>query len=145
LTQLPLLSLSIAIAVQKAAERAGHFATAMIDLVFNGKACPIPKKCVPHLGRHRGLLEAESYAVQSSVLVEVFAGFAASLKAQRELSATKENAVSLWFLAKEFFLPEVEAACATFSVSVAQFCDLFPAFPIWSGTCVARLKSSGYD
>jgi hypothetical protein len=67
----------------------------------------------------------ESYVVQSSVPVEVFEAFVGSLKRQTKISVTQGNAVSVWFLAKEFLLSEVAAKCGTFSVPIDQFSRLF--------------------
>jgi hypothetical protein len=53
--------------------------------------------------------------------IEVFEAFVGWLKTQTKISVTKGNAVSVWFLAKEFFLSEVAAECSTFSVHVDQF------------------------
>jgi cell division septation protein DedD len=102
-----------------------HFPMAMLDLVFGGKTFPVPKKSVFQLVRHRQLFEAKSYAVQSSVPAEVFEAFVDSLKTQTKISVTQGNAVSVWFLAKEFFLSDVAAECITFSVPVDQFGSLF--------------------
>jgi hypothetical protein len=99
---------------------------ATLDLVYDGKTFPVPRKSVFELLDHnRALMDAKSYAVQSSVPVEVFEAFVASLKTQTKISVTQGNAVSVWFLAKEFFLSDVAADCATFSVSVDQFSLLF--------------------
>jgi hypothetical protein len=43
------------------------------------------------------------------------------LKTQTKISVTQGNAVSLWFLAKEFSLSDLNAECATFAVSVDQY------------------------
>jgi hypothetical protein len=98
---------------------------AMLDLVFDGRTFPVPKKSVFQLVGHQELFEAKSYAVQSSVPVEVFEAFVGSLKAQTKISVTQGNAVSMWFLAKEFFLSDLSAECGTFSVTVDQFSRLF--------------------
>jgi hypothetical protein len=95
-----------------------------LDLLFDGKAFAVPKKSLVEFLDHCGLLEASSYAVQSSVAVDVFERFVASLKTQSKIAVTKGNAVSLWSLATEFFLSDVAAECATFSVSVDQFARL---------------------
>jgi hypothetical protein len=96
---------------------------AMLDLVFDGKTFPVPKKSVFELlDRNRTLIDATSYAV------EVFEAFVDSLKTQMKISVTQGNAVSVWFLAKEFVLPKVSAECATFSVPADQFSRLFDRF-----------------
>jgi hypothetical protein len=102
-----------------------HFPMATLDLVFDGKPFPVPKKSVFELLDHQELFKVKSYSVQSSVPVEVFEAFVDSLKTQTKISVTQENAVSMWFLAKEFFLSEVADECATFSVHVDQFSQLF--------------------
>jgi hypothetical protein len=61
------------------------------------------------------------YLVQNAVPLSVFESFVDSLKTQRKMSVTKGNAVSLSFLAEEFFLHEVAAECATFDVSEDDF------------------------
>jgi hypothetical protein len=95
-----------------------------LDLVFGGTAFPVPKKCVFELLEHLGSIQATSYAVQSSVPLDVFSAFADSLKGQTKISVTQSTALPLWFLANEFFLPESAAECATFSVSIGQFSAL---------------------
>jgi hypothetical protein len=53
-----------------------HFPMTMLDLVFNGRTFPIPKKFICGLLKeHQELVEAKSYAVESSVPVEVFEAF----------------------------------------------------------------------
>jgi hypothetical protein len=74
--------------------------------------------------QHRELFDADSYAVQSAVPLDVFEAFIDSLKTQKKMPATKENVASLWVLAKEFFLSEVVAECANFPVSIDQFSKL---------------------
>jgi hypothetical protein len=66
-----------------------HFPMAMLDLVFDGKTFPVPKKSVLQLIGHRELFAATSYAVQSSVPVEVFEAFVDSLKRQTKISVTQ--------------------------------------------------------
>jgi hypothetical protein len=94
---------------------------ATLDLVFHGKAFPVPKKYVFELfEHHQVMLDAKSYAVQSSVPFDVFETFADSLKTQIKIAVTKENAISLSLLATEFFLPELAAECAPFPRSAAK-------------------------
>jgi hypothetical protein len=95
-----------------------------LNLVFDGKTYAITKKSVFEFLEHRDLFHATSYAVQSAVPLVLFELFVDSLKTQKKISATKENAASLLLLANEFCLPEVAAECATFSVSVDQFSSL---------------------
>jgi septal ring factor EnvC (AmiA/AmiB activator) len=95
-----------------------------LDLIFDGKAFAVPKKCVFDLLEHCKLFQATSYPVQSSVPLAIFEAFVDWLKTQRTISVTKENAVSLSLLAKEFFLPDLAAECASYSVSVDQFSSL---------------------
>jgi hypothetical protein len=94
------------------------------DLLFNGKAFTLPKKYLFELLEHLGSIHATSYAVRSAVPLPVFETFFDSLKSQTKISVTKENAVSLSLLAREFRLSDVSAECATFSVSVDQFAAL---------------------
>jgi hypothetical protein len=96
-----------------------------IDLVFDGRAFPVPKKSVFELLERRELFEAKTYPVQSSVPLDVFETFVDSLTTQTKIPVTKGNAVSLWFLANEFVLSEVASECGTFPVSVDQFATLF--------------------
>jgi hypothetical protein len=70
------------------------------------------------------VIDATSYAVQSSVPVEVFETFVGWLKTQNKISVTNVNAAPLLLLAKEFFVSELAAECGTFSVSVDQFLRL---------------------
>jgi hypothetical protein len=95
-----------------------------LDLLFGGQTFPVPKRSVIDLLEHRALFEAKNYAVQTSVPVEVFEAFVVSLKTQQKISVTKANAVTLLFLAKEFFLSDLAAECSTFSVPVDQFLSL---------------------
>jgi hypothetical protein len=98
---------------------------ATFDLLFDGKAFPVPKKSIFELLDHdRSLMDGKSYAVQSSVPLPIFEAFVSSLNTQSKISVTQANAVSLSFLAKEFFLSEIESECATFSVPVDQFLSL---------------------
>jgi hypothetical protein len=96
-----------------------------LDLVFDGKTFPVPKKSVFELFEHnRELFEAPSYAVQSSVPLEVFEAFVASLNAQTKILVTNTNVVFLRLLANEFFLPELAAECGAFPVTLDQFLSL---------------------
>jgi hypothetical protein len=102
-----------------------HSPMASLDLVFDGKSFPVPKKLVFELfEHHRELFEATSYAVRSSVSLPVFEAFVDSLKTQTKPSVRQRNAASLSLLANEFFLSELAAECAPFSVSVDQFSSL---------------------
>jgi hypothetical protein len=88
-------------------------------LVFNGRSFQVPKKSLFELfEQHQELFPATSYAVQSSVPVDLFEQFVSSLKTQTKISVTKGNAASLSLLAREFFLGELAAECAAFSVPV---------------------------
>jgi hypothetical protein len=90
---------------------------ATLNLVFDAKNFPVPKKCLMELlEQHQELFSATSYAVQSSVPLKIFEMFAAALKTQSKISVTKGNAASLLLLAKEFFLPKLAAECAALSV-----------------------------
>jgi hypothetical protein len=97
---------------------------AMLNLVVNGKSYAVPRRSVRKLLCHRELSEANAYAVQSSASREVFRSLADSLKSQSEISGTKSNAVSLWYLAREFFRSDVEDACPKCSVSLDHFATL---------------------
>jgi hypothetical protein len=97
---------------------------ATLDLLFDGKAFPVPKKSVLQLLGHHELFEAKTYAVQSSVPRDIFELFASSLKTQSKISVTKENAASLSFLAKEFLLPDLAAQCAVFYVPLDPIASL---------------------
>jgi hypothetical protein len=96
----------------------------ILNLIFDGKAFPVAKKSVFELLAQRNLFEATSYTVQSPVPGDLFEIFVDSLKAQKVISVTKETAVSLSLLAKEFSLPDLAAECATFPVSIDQFSSL---------------------
>jgi hypothetical protein len=98
---------------------------ATLDLLFGGKSFPVPKKCLlPMLEQHQELFAATTYAVQSSVPADAFDLFVDSVKTQTKITVTQANAVPLWFLSKEFFLGDVAAECATFSVPIDQFASL---------------------
>jgi hypothetical protein len=94
-------------------------------LIFDGKVFPVPKKSLFELfEQHHELFSATSYAVQSSARLDVFEAFVGSLKTQSKLPVTRGNAVSLSSLAKEFFLSELAADCAAFSVPLDEFSAL---------------------
>jgi hypothetical protein len=96
-----------------------------ISLVFDQTAYAVPRKSIFELLNHdRSLLDAATYAVQSSVPREVFTVFLDSLKTQTKIAVTNANAVPLALLAKEFCLSELISDCATFSVSVDHFLRL---------------------
>jgi hypothetical protein len=100
-----------------------------IDLVFGGKAYPVPKTCLAEFLQHRrSLVDAKSYSVQSSIPVVVFGLFVNSLKTQTKMPITADNAVPLFLLAKEFSLASILAECSTFPVPIAQFCGLSERF-----------------
>jgi hypothetical protein len=83
-----------------------------LEVRFHGKAYAVPKKFVVDLLDQRNLLAASSYAVESSVPVEVLEAFVASLQTQRKVSVMKENAGYPLFLAMEFFLSELLSECS---------------------------------
>jgi hypothetical protein len=85
---------------------------------FHGKTYAVPGKFVINLLDQRSLFAATSYAVESSVPVEVFGAFVVSLQTQRKVSVTKENAASLSLLAKEFFLSDLLSECRAFSFDI---------------------------
>jgi hypothetical protein len=91
-----------------------HFcmSSSELELRFHGKAYAVPKKFVVDLLDQRNMSASTSYAVESSVPVEIFEAFVGSLQTQRKVSVTKENAASLSFLAKEFFLSELLSECS---------------------------------
>jgi hypothetical protein len=96
-----------------------------LDLLFDGKSFPVPKKFLFELFEdHQELFTATSYAVQSSVPLDVFENFVNWLKTQGKISVTKGNAASLSLLAKEFFLADLAAECAAFSVPVDSISSL---------------------
>jgi hypothetical protein len=97
---------------------------ATIDLLFDGKTFPVPNSSVAALVEHKKLSKATNYAVHSSVPAEVFEAFVHSVKNQTKISITPGNAVSLWLLAKEFFLLDVTEECASVPVSVEHFAPL---------------------
>jgi hypothetical protein len=61
-----------------------------------------------------------TYAVQSSVAIDVFTIFVESLNDQKKQPVTNEIAVSLHVLAMEFSLSELASDWAAFSVPVDQ-------------------------
>jgi hypothetical protein len=87
-----------------------------LELVFNHQSYPVPKRPLIDLLEHRGLFTATSYAVQSSVPVDVFETFVDSLKTQKNVLVTPDNVRPLGMLAKEFFLTELAGDCVTYSV-----------------------------
>jgi hypothetical protein len=62
-----------------------------LELRFRGKAYAVPKKFVVDLLDQRNLFAATSYAVESSVPVELFEAFVVSLQTQRKASVTYEG------------------------------------------------------
>jgi hypothetical protein len=95
-----------------------------LDLLFHGKAYPVPKKSLSQFVANHDLFAAKSYAVQSSVPRHVFEHFVDSLSAQAKADVTTDNAVFLSLIANEFSLPDLSSACAAFSVSVSHFSSL---------------------
>jgi predicted nucleic acid-binding Zn-ribbon protein len=95
-----------------------------LDLVFDGKTYPVPKKFVFEFLERRDLFHAKSYAVQSSIPLELFETFVDSLKTQKNVPITKQNVESLTLLANEFCLSELARECAAFSVPVDRFSSL---------------------
>jgi hypothetical protein len=96
-----------------------------LDIACNGKCYPVPKKLVSELLNHdQTLIDAKTYPVQSSVSTDVFESFVNSLKSETKITVTRENAVSLWLLATEFFLPDLATECSAFSVPIDQFSSL---------------------
>jgi hypothetical protein len=94
-------------------------------LLFEGKAYPVQRNSVSELLQHQQATpDATTYAVRSSVPVSVFESFAASLNTDATLSVTKETAVPLSLLAREFFLRDLQSRCGSFSVSVDDFSSL---------------------
>jgi hypothetical protein len=75
-------------------------------------------------GAHPKLSAGTSCALRSSVPRAAFDALVDSLKAEQKTSATAGNAISPWFLAKEVFLSEIVAECATLPVQVDQLADL---------------------
>jgi hypothetical protein len=99
---------------------------ATVNLIFEGKSFPVPKKYLMELlDQHHELFQATTYAVESSVPVAVFQEFV--------------NAASLPLLAREFFLPDLAAECSSFAV---------PADPISSlsdRVCQLELRVSSFS
>jgi hypothetical protein len=97
----------------------------IIDLVFDGRAYAVPKKSVFELLQHdRALMDATAYSVHSSVPEADFALVVDYLKSETKIPVTKDNAVSLWLLARELYKYELASECATFSISIEHFASL---------------------
>jgi hypothetical protein len=93
-----------------------------LDLVFDCSSYAVPRHSIVELLNHQpALSDARAYAVRSSVSRAAFEAFVNSLKTQTKISVTRENAVSLWLLAKEFWISELAAACAASTVPVPEF------------------------
>jgi hypothetical protein len=112
-----------------------------IDLVFNQTNFPVPKRPLVDFLEKWKLFEATRYVVQSSVPLEIFKAFVASLTAKTKISITRGNAVYLWALANEFLLSEVAAECQTFSVPVDQFFSLSDQVNKFVQQSVAQMSS----
>jgi hypothetical protein len=96
-----------------------------LHLVFESQIYAVRKKSVlALLNHHRGLADATTYTVRSSVPVAIFEAFVESLNNRKTPEVTKDNAGPLSLLAQEFFDSELAAKCATFPVSVDQFGSL---------------------
>jgi hypothetical protein len=94
----------------------GRIQMSAIELLFAGHSWPVPRTSVLELLRHHNLLDAKSYAVQSSVPAGLFGQFVDSLKTHKKIPVTKGNTASLSLLATEFFLRELAVECASFTV-----------------------------
>jgi hypothetical protein len=99
-------------------ERHFRMSSSELELRFHGKAYAVPKKSVVDLLDQQNLFAATSYAVESSVPVEIFEAFVPSLQTQGKVSVTKENAASMSFLAKEFCLSDHLSECRAFSFDI---------------------------
>jgi hypothetical protein len=105
-------------------EGVDHCGMSTLDLVFDSKTHTVPKKSVFELLQQQRLFDATSYAVQSSIPAVLFETFVHSLKTQRKMTVTSDNATSLSLLAKEFCLSDLAAECASFQSSADQFSSL---------------------
>jgi hypothetical protein len=77
--------------------------TRVFSLDFHGTGFTVPKQ---------SLFDATSYAVQSSVPLEIFEIFVEALKTGTKVAVTKENAAEVSLLAKEFWLEDLLSECS---------------------------------
>jgi uncharacterized coiled-coil protein SlyX len=78
----------------------------------------VPKPSLYNLFDHqRGLFDATSYEVQSSVPLGIFEVFVDSLKTGTKVSVTKENAGAISVLAKEFWLEDLLSECSALQMA----------------------------
>jgi hypothetical protein len=88
---------------------------ALIDLLFQENRYPVPSESLREFLDYRGLLDAVSYSVESSVPAGVFDDFAAWLRKETKLIVTKTNFCFISLLAREFCFEELGHQCASFS------------------------------
>jgi hypothetical protein len=86
--------------------------TKVLNLDFHRTKFTVPKSSLFNLFEHqRGLFDATSYVVQSTVPVDVFELFVKALETGGKVPVTKENAESISLLAKEFWLEDLISKC----------------------------------
>jgi uncharacterized coiled-coil protein SlyX len=90
----------------------------LFHLDFHGTRFTLPKLSLFDLfEHHRGLFDATSYEVQSSVPLGVFELFMKALETGGKVPITKENAGSISLLAKEFWLDDLLSECSTLQMT----------------------------
>jgi uncharacterized coiled-coil protein SlyX len=90
----------------------------LFNLDFHGTTFPVPKPRLFTLFEHqRGLFDATSYEVQSSVPLGIFELFVDSLKTGTKIAVTKENAGAISLLAKEFWLGDLLSECSALQIA----------------------------
>jgi hypothetical protein len=94
---------------------------ANIDLLFQGRSFPIPRKSIPEfLTRRSDLSTAPSYIVQSPVPARIFQEFVDSLRAGTQTRLSHANAVFILLLANEFSFADLRSDCAAFALQATS-------------------------
>jgi hypothetical protein len=92
--------------------------TTLFNLDFHGTTFRVPKPSLFNLFEHqRGLFDATSYEVQSSVPLGIFEIFVEALKTGTKVAVTKENAGAISLLAKEFWLEDLLSECSALQIA----------------------------
>jgi hypothetical protein len=95
--------------------RNDHAWMSEITLLFQDRQFHVPRAFLCDFLENRGLLDATTHKVESSVPAEVFEVFAKWLRNETKLVVTNHNFCFLSLLAREFSLSALGLECATFA------------------------------